>query len=66
MGFYRQEYWSGLLCPPPRDPSDPGIKLKLPALQADSLSSKPYTKIEMLIFRPDKYNQNKVSVTLLV
>ena len=26
MGFYRQEYWSGLLCPPPGDLPDPGIK----------------------------------------
>ena len=29
MGFSRQEYWSGLLCPPPRDLPDPGIKLSL-------------------------------------
>ena len=28
MGFSRQEYWSGLPCPPPRDLSDPGIKPK--------------------------------------
>ena len=26
MGFPRQEYWSGLLCPPPGDLPDPGIK----------------------------------------
>ena len=26
VGFYRQEYWSGLPCPPPGDPPDPGIK----------------------------------------
>ena len=26
MGFSRQEYWSGLLCPPPEDLSNPGIK----------------------------------------
>ena len=25
--FSRQEYWSGLPCPPPRDLPDPGIKL---------------------------------------
>ena len=24
MGFSRQEYWSGLLCPPPGDLPDPG------------------------------------------
>ena len=27
MGFSRQEYWSGLPCPPPRDLSDSGIEL---------------------------------------
>jgi len=26
MGFSRQEYWSELLCPPPGDLPDPGIK----------------------------------------
>ena len=35
--FSRQEYWSGLPLPPPRDLSDPGIKPVSPALQADSL-----------------------------
>ena len=26
MGFSRQEYWSGLPCPPPGDLLDPGIE----------------------------------------
>ena len=26
VGFPRQEYWSGLPCPPPRDLPDPGIE----------------------------------------
>jgi len=26
MGFSRQEYWSGLPCPPPGDVPDPRIK----------------------------------------
>ena len=26
MGYCRQEYWSGLPCPPPGDLPDPGIK----------------------------------------
>ena len=26
MGFFRQESWSGLLCPPPGDLPNPGIK----------------------------------------
>ena len=37
MGFSRQEYWSGWLCPPPGDLSDLGIEPGSPALQADSL-----------------------------
>ena len=40
MGFSRQEYWSGLPCPPPGDLPDRGIKpmsLVSPVLQADSL-----------------------------
>ena len=36
MGFPRQEYWSGLPCPPPGDLSDAGIET-VSALQADSL-----------------------------
>ena len=40
MGFSRQEYWSGLPCPPPGDLPHPGIEpdsALSPALQADSL-----------------------------
>ena len=36
MGFSRQKYWSGLLCPPPGDLPDPGIELV-------SLKSPPWT-----------------------
>ena len=28
MGFSRQEYWSGLPCPPPGDLPNPGIELE--------------------------------------
>ena len=41
MGFSRQEYWSGLPCPPPGDLPKAGIEAGTPALQADSLPSKP-------------------------
>ena len=40
-GFSRQEYWSGLPCPPPGDLPNPGIEPRSPALQADSLPSEP-------------------------
>ena len=41
MEFYRQRYWSGLPFPSPGDLPDPGIEPRSPALQADSVSSKP-------------------------
>ena len=41
MGFSRQGYWSGLPFPSPGDLPDPGIKLRSPALQADTLPSEP-------------------------
>ena len=34
MGFSRQEYWSGLPCPPPGDPPHPGMDRVSPALAA--------------------------------
>ena len=34
MGLSRQEHWSELLCPPPRDLHDPGIKLTSPVSPA--------------------------------
>ena len=37
MGFSRQEYWSGLLGPPPGDLPTPGIKPGSPTFQADPL-----------------------------
>ena len=41
MGFCRQECWSGLPFPSPRDLPDPGIEPRSPALQADALPSEP-------------------------
>ena len=41
MRFSRQEYWSGLPFSSPGDLPDPGIKLRSPTLQADSLPSEP-------------------------
>ena len=49
MGFSRQEYWSGLLFPPPGDLPDPGIKPTSPALQADSLPADPLGKSLIIV-----------------
>ena len=35
IGILRQEYWSGLPCPPPENLPDPGIEPRSSALQAD-------------------------------
>ena len=37
MGFPRQEYWSGLPFPAPRDLPNPGMESMSPALRVDSL-----------------------------
>ena len=44
LEFFRQKYWSGLLCPPPGDPPNPEMVSESPALQADSLPSEPSGK----------------------
>ena len=49
MGFSRQEYWSGLPCPPPGDLPNSGIKPRSPTLQADSLLSDPPGKPMILL-----------------
>ena len=41
MGFSRQEYWSGLLCSPPGDLPDPGMKPASPALAGGLLTTEP-------------------------
>ena len=41
MEFSRQEYWCGLPFPFPGNLPNPGIEPRSPALQVDSLPSKP-------------------------
>ena len=51
MGFPRQEYWSGLLCPPPRDLPNPGIRPASPlspALQVNSLPAEPLGEAQVI------------------
>ena len=49
MRFSRQEYWSGLPFPSPRDLPDPGIKPGSPALQADSFPTELQGKHNTLL-----------------
>ena len=50
MGFSRQECWSGLPFPSPGDIPNPGIKLRSPALQADTFPSEPPVNINRSIW----------------
>ena len=43
-GFSRQEYWSGLPCPPAGDLPNRGIKPRSPTLQEDSIPAEPQGK----------------------
>ena len=47
MGFFREEYWSGLPFPSPGDLPNPGIEAGSPTLQADSLPSEPLGKCNL-------------------
>ena len=56
MGFSRQEYWSGLPCPPPRDLPDPGVEPVSPALQVDSLLLSHWVSPFSSVPIPNLYN----------
>ena len=68
-GFSRQEYWSGLPCPPPGDLPNPGIEHRSPTLQVDSLPSEPPGKLRdswrtvKLCFHRVHYVSNKKKLT---
>ena len=52
MGFSRQEYWSGLPCPPPGDLPDPGIEptsLTSPALTGGFFTTSTIWELEAQI-----------------
>ena len=49
MGFSRQEYWSGLLCPPPRDLSHPGIEPEPFALAGRFFTTEPPGKPDYIL-----------------
>ena len=48
MDVFRQEYWSGLPFPPPRDLPDPGIQPASPALAGGFFTIEPLGKPCML------------------
>ena len=53
MGFFRQEYWSGLPCPPPGDLPDPGIEpvsLMSPALAGRFLTTSTTSEAPLYVY----------------
>ena len=50
-GFSRQEYWSGLPCPPPGDLPNLGTEPRSPASQVDSLLSEPPGNINIYMIK---------------
>ena len=62
MGFSRQEYRSGLSCPPPGDLPNPGIELTSltsPALAGGFFTTSHHLGRYKLNISPDKYVLNK-------
>ena len=66
MGSSRQEYWSGLPCPPPGDLPDPGIKLHLLHWQVDSLplSHPGSLNLSLLIIIPFSLGYKEVALLI--
>ena len=63
MGFFRQEYWSGLPFPSPGDLPDPGIEPGSPTLEADALTSEPPGHEIRLIKSDNRKKKKKGEVT---
>ena len=60
MGFSRQEYWSGLLCPPPGDLPDSGMEpasLSSPALAGGFFTIS--TTWEVQLFKKSQINEKR-------
>ena len=57
MGFSRQEYWTGLPCPPPGDLRNLGMEAVSPALQAVSSTLEPPGKPSMECYPVIKRNE---------
>ena len=69
-GFSRQEYWSGLPCPPPKDLPNSGIEPESSALQEDSLPAElpgklPSNPTPGHTSRKDKSSKSKDAGTLM-
>ena len=59
-GFSRQEYWSGLPCPPPGDLPNPWIEPRSATFQADSLPTKPPEKHKSTVLQFEKEKKKEI------
>jgi len=68
-GFSRQEYWSGLPCPPPGDLPNPGIKPRSATLQVDSspakLPGKPIDSLSLSYYKIENTDLRTMNSLLL-
>ena len=55
MGVFRQEYWSGLPCPPPGDLPDPGIEHTSPLCPL-APPGKPFLKLCIMYKNDEDYH----------
>ena len=64
VGFSRQEYWSRLPFPSPRDLPDPGIKPESPAFQTDTLPSETLENTDNIISERGNYTKRDIEVSI--
>ena len=63
MGFSRQEYWSGLPCPPPGDLPNPGIEPM--SLMSPALAGKFFTTGTTWSCEMPGWMNHKIVITLI-
>ena len=60
MGFSRQEYWNGFLCPPPGDLLNLGIEPVFPSTETEDIKKRQQEYTEELhkkdLHDPDNHN----------
>ena len=66
MGFFKQEYWSELLFPSPREFPNPGIEPRSPEMQVDSLSLSHQGIPTQPSVRKHSFTKNDASINLLL
>ena len=69
IGFSRQEYWSGLPCPPPEDLPDPGIEstfLTSPVLAGGFFTTKHTREALCLFDPPPKHTKPSNQLTTII